>query len=573
MNNFEPSKQTIGELFQKNTSLTIPRFQRSYEWKLVNIDDFYNDFIKVSDDHINFLGNIVIDRCNENERQIIDGQQRLVTVTILFAAIRDFLKEEVKSNEAKDLADDIDKSFIKHGTFAQTDNIYRLSPAVDLKGFFEAYIQMGGVQSRSSAVAKTQSAKNVSSAYKRFRQLLRDNIQTHQYDNLKKKIFEISNIQLIIIEIFDQDMAFAIFESFNAKRVDLSVADLVKNYYFSRLGKNAQLNEKTMDHWDEIVASLASVTEIDRFLHQYMQSYSGKFPKSHLYRQIRASIEMDHQKFINVFENNASILVSLKNADVGDIYNSGNISRINLMLNNIKMFNVEQCYILLLSVFRNSSAFTAKYLEKTVELIEDFTFVYSKVANEQANLLENIYARYASELEGILQNYTDSKITKSEDVSGRFYSKLRKELQDIMPQEEVFVGKFIDLDYSNANQRKLIRYIFTKTEEVRSKGGVALGYAANIDHIFPQNPPTGYKRPSQFNKIGNLVPIDSFTNSQVGNKLPKGKIEVYEKITNTQAVSLIKFMEYNGYEFDNDLISKRGREIATESYGVWSLKK
>ena len=569
MNNFEPSKQTIGELFQKNTSLTIPRYQRSYEWKLANIEDFYNDFVRVSQDRLNFLGNIVIDRSIDDERQIIDGQQRLITTVILVAAIRDFLREKIKSDEARDLANEIDTSFIKHGSFAQTDNLFRLVPAGDLKSFFQDYIQIGGHDLRASTNAKTTSEKNVATAYKKFRSLIEENIQTHHFDNLKKKVLELSEVSLIVIDIYNQDMAFAIFESFNAKRVDLSVSDLVKNYYFSRLGKNVLLNDATMDRWDSIIANVASVTTVDRFLYQFMQSYDGKFSKSILYRKIRAGIELDHQRFIVNLESNATILVGLKNADVGDALSQGNITQINNSLANLRMFNVEQCYILLLAVVRNEKVFSSKYLQKMFELVEHFTFIYSKIGNEQANVLEDVYSRYAKEIEEWAIKGVDTKAL--EDQSGKLYSRFQKELAKLIPGEEVFISRFIELDY-DTSQKKIIKYIFTKLEEFRTKGGVALGYAANIDHVYPQNPPQGHKKPSRYNKIGNLVPIDSYTNSQIGNKLPTDKVEAYRKITNTEMKSLLEFIEGYGAEFDDTSINERGRQIAVECYRRWQLK-
>ena len=144
MNDFEPLKITIGDFFRKDTRFIIPRFQRSYEWKIANIEDFYSDFLRISQDQMNFLGNIVVDASKNNELEVIDGQQRLITTTILYAAIRDLLIEEIKTVDAIRLAENIDQNFIKQNVFSSSQAPYKVEPAKDILEFIEADIQLGG---------------------------------------------------------------------------------------------------------------------------------------------------------------------------------------------------------------------------------------------------------------------------------------------------------------------------------------------------------------------------------------------------------------------------------------------
>lgn len=581
MNDYSPERMTVGQLFKGDRQLEIPRFQRSYEWKDANIEDFYNDFVRTSEDHLTFLGNIVVDVSNPVLSQIIDGQQRIITLTILCAAIRDLLREEIRSEAAISLASKIDTTYIQRGVSfsSELNSPYKLKTSRELEEFFLSYIQQGGERGRK-AIPRTNSQKNVVKAYKRFREMLyKEKIEVtanadHQVRFLEQAMDRIHTVTLIVIEIYSQDAAYAIFESFNAKRVDLSVADLVKNYYFSKLKGVENEVSKNMDRWDGVVSQITSIPggKVDRFLHYYLQSKEGKFTKSQLYRKIRNEIDAGPEKFIKNLEKATSIYAQLKDANVSseDGYPIAyeTLGKINNSLEGINRFNVEQCFILLISVLNNRQKFTPKYIAKIIQLIEGFTFVFSKIVNGQANVFESIYSDFASEING-------DELTKEPEVySGKVYSRIQKALIEVLPSYEVFESNFVEMDYSNPQQKRLIGYIFERIEIYSTRGGSELGGLANIDHIFPQNPPQGVKRPKNVHKIGNLLPIDRETNSKVGNKLPDEKIRIYQDVQNiTQVKHYVTFALVNGTNMDDETITKRGKEIAKLAYDeVWSIK-
>lgn len=580
MNDFDPDRITVGQLFKDDSRLIIPRFQRSYEWKEANVEEFYNDFVKTSDDNLNFLGNIVLDASKPGYFQIIDGQQRLITITILCAAIRDILREEIKTDLANQLVSKIDSTYLQTGVSfsgSSEQSSYKLTPSKELEDFFYIYVQKGGEAARK-ILPRTTSHKNVVRAYKRLRKLLSDEKLSSNVDfDQKVKFLEmamdrIHKIVLITIKIYNQDSAYAIFESFNAKRVDLSVADLVKNYYFSKLKGNENTINRNMDRWDKVILNVTSIigSRVDKFLHYYLQSKNGKFTRAQLYRRIRIDVDGGPDRFISNLEKATNAYVQLKDSNVQstDKYfiSSECQSRMNSSLEGINSFNVDQCFILLMAIILNKDKLSQNFISKTIELIENFTFIFSKIANDQANLLEQIYSEFAKEI-------TIADMPKDINVySGQFYSKLKDKLERILPKYESFEVNFLDLDYSNPQQRKLIKYIFEKTEAYNTRGGSILGQFANIDHIFPQNP-QGVKRPTRYNKIGNLLPIDRDTNSKVGNKLPKDKIEIYKKVCNiTQINDYVEFTEKYGVDMTNELIDERAKEIAYNSYNrVWAI--
>lgn len=582
MNDYKPDRKTVGDLFRQSKRLVIPRYQRSYEWKDVNIQDFYSDFVATQNGSLNFLGNIVVDASNDSRYEIIDGQQRLITLSILCAAIRDILKEELGTQSAVSLATDINSTFLKMGaSFAGSDESeYKLTPSKELEEFFLYYIQDGGETKRKQYNSTRKSSqKHVANAYKLFHKLIAEEKLSGGHTNdekvefLRKAIERIDRITLILIEVYDPNVAYAIFESFNAKRVDLSIADLVKNYYFSKLHGPDDQVQKSMDRWDNIVNRIHNIPggKLDRFLHYYYQSQDGRFPKSQLYRKVRDTVDYDPNKFIKKLETATLIYTQIKDANVEQDPQGAMpyewLKKINASLDGINRFNVEQCFILLMSVMENKNKLTPKFVAKITELIEKFTFVYSKIDNGQANVLESIYGDFAKKL-------SVDKPEKPEIYGGQFYSGILKAFKSELPSYDSFEAKFKDLDYEKPSDKRLIQYIFEKIEIYNSGGGTMLGDYSNIDHIFPQNPPQGIKPLVNKHKIGNLLPIDRATNSKIGNQMPADKLEIYRKLINiTQVRDYLKFTEKNGVDMSDELIILRASSIARHAYDdVWSIE-
>lgn len=511
---------------------------------------------------------------------VIDGQQRLLTLTITFAAIRDILKEDLGFDEAKDLARNIQTAFIESGIyFGKEKPPFRILPSKDVEGIFERYIQIGGKAQREKTTPdkRYDSHKLIINAYDYIRRYitknkLTSNLKPHdKLDVLANLIESLSSVEFIKIDVYDGDLAFSIFESHNAKGADLLVSDLVKNHLYDNLKMPEDKKEEYMEVWDDTVVQLKTYTgvKIDKFLHYHMQSYEGRFPKSQLFKNIKSRLkEIQPSKFLKEIKRDATIFTNVMSADVqpdNSLYsniNYGTAREINESLEGIATFNVDQCYILLLSIFRNTEKISPKFLVKITNLVENFTFKYSKISQGQANVLEKIYAEYASNLN---KPTSDSP----EIYGGRLLSALKKDFDKLDLRFDVFSAKFVELDYSKPGQKKLIQYIFKKMESHKSKGATTLSLRANIDHIYPQNPPSGHKTPVLLHKIGNLVPIDSLSNSKIGNTLPENKIDLYESISNILLVRDLVELLKSG-KFDTEAISERSVELAKYAYTeVW----
>ena len=95
-----PVSKSLSELL-KESFLQIPRFQRPYDWNSDNISDFWTDLIDSDDDEY-FMGSIVVfrDKKDKSMLSVVDGQQRLTTITILLSLLRDAFRERGDQNLA-----------------------------------------------------------------------------------------------------------------------------------------------------------------------------------------------------------------------------------------------------------------------------------------------------------------------------------------------------------------------------------------------------------------------------------------------------------------------------------------
>ena len=120
----------LGESFYK-----IPRFQRPYSWDHGNLEEFWNDTI-VENESDYFIGNFVV-YDDKSVLAVVDGQQRLTTITLLLCALRNVLKEEGFSNLAKGVHNLIERPDIKNELYyvLQTETSYP---------YFQEYVQKFG---------------------------------------------------------------------------------------------------------------------------------------------------------------------------------------------------------------------------------------------------------------------------------------------------------------------------------------------------------------------------------------------------------------------------------------------
>ena len=105
MSNFmimEPTNQSFQELIGNGNSYNVPRFQRDYAWEQENWEDLWSDIESLADENYHYMGYIVLQKTNDHEYEIIDGQQRIVTLSLLVLAGMRKIKDMAENDIDKD---------------------------------------------------------------------------------------------------------------------------------------------------------------------------------------------------------------------------------------------------------------------------------------------------------------------------------------------------------------------------------------------------------------------------------------------------------------------------------------
>lgn len=235
----------------------IPVYQRNYDWLIDNCDQLFSDLVKLSRSNRNshFFGSIVTSSADSGyNRLVIDGQQRLTTISLLLLAGIKAVKsgtieisEESKIEEAYEV-------FLK-AKFCNSERKIKLVPIENDRIAYDKIFNNEEIFDEESKVTRN---------YRHFYDLLTKKPQALSFDQL---LDAIERLQIISIELDCEDDAQLIFESLNSTGLALTEADKIRNYLLMSLTpEDQQLCFK--NYWQKI--EQATENQPTRFLRDYL---------------------------------------------------------------------------------------------------------------------------------------------------------------------------------------------------------------------------------------------------------------------------------------------------------------
>lgn len=239
----------------------IPLYQRKYAWQKKHCQRLFSDLIKVHKQGLqsHFFGSIVSVRASETENDllIIDGQQRITTISLLIlAAINAVLNGQLECN-SEDFVNDVKEHYLR-SKYSRTDRKIKLRPIDDDLKAYDALFS----NDEDEFVAAEQSG--ITSNYKFFYNLITDSGFNLSFDDL---ISAIEKLIIIDIRLESKDNPQLIFESLNSCGKDLEEADKVRNYLLMSLTKEEQ-EEYYYAYWKKI--EKATDGEPTMFIRDYL---------------------------------------------------------------------------------------------------------------------------------------------------------------------------------------------------------------------------------------------------------------------------------------------------------------
>jgi hypothetical protein len=270
---------------------SIPLYQRPYAWKIEQVEALLSDllgFLGDSNDPIDelspyFLGSIVLIKPEGSPKaEVVDGQQRLTTLAILIAVLREVLPPDRSPDKlTKFLCEEGDE-------FRGTKNRYRLTLRERDADFFQEYIQdKGGIQKLASlkeaVLSDSQAHIRDNTLY-----LLGELQKLPDEKCFRLAQFLITECLLVVVSTPDMDSAYRIFSVLNDRGLDLSLTDILKSETIGKISKDQQ--EKYNTRWEDIEGQLGRSTFKDLFSHLRMIYCKAK-QKDSVLKEVRNHVK------------------------------------------------------------------------------------------------------------------------------------------------------------------------------------------------------------------------------------------------------------------------------------------
>ncbi|ODS32539.1 MAG: hypothetical protein SCARUB_02339 [Candidatus Scalindua rubra] len=279
--NYMQAKETkLQEIIEGTKQYVIPLFQRSYSWGKKEWDILWNDLVELSEmenPRTHFIGSIVNMPTisvpeGVSKYLLIDGQQRLTTIFIILALLRDISKQ----NGETEFAEEINNTLIVNPYKKDLDFFKLLPTQVDRVNFQE--LVKGKLNDDNCQLSK---------AYKFFeRKLKRKPINN---EILKKVITTYLSIVSIVLDA--DDNPYLVFESLNAKGRPLTQADLIRNYFFMRIHTDEQ-NRVYNDHWRPMENKLGE--RLTEYIRHYLMREGSVINQNDVYYTLKGNVGADN---------------------------------------------------------------------------------------------------------------------------------------------------------------------------------------------------------------------------------------------------------------------------------------
>ena len=554
--------KSMAKLLTASDEILVPIFQRPYSWTKQEYIQFLEDLKRIMDEGSDsyFIGSMFFkENQDKKSNVIIDGQQRLATITILISVIRDILYKI-----GDDRVSDIDNDYIKKRNLKTRDSYYKINLSGINLTFFRKYIQeKDKPQNKISSFSKekkiTYSNRLLFNCYQEyFLTIVNSWGKGFEQNKLTELIINILQIildklNLLTITVTEESEAFTIFETLNDRGLDLTIADLLKNYLFSILSSEVDESElrDIIKKWDNMIESLGKY--ISPFLKHYWNSKYKPITEKEVYKALKRKINTKDKvlNFLNDLFKEAEVYNGFINPEFVYWEDKELVS----LLNEILILGVSQCYPLLLSAKAKLNDIEFK---KIIFLCISISFRYSTVCNLHNNLLERLYSDIANKLR-------KEEIKNSKEV--------KNFLKNIWPKDEIYNEMFSNMTFKTS---KVPKYIFKKINDSLDYGKeIVSSDDISLEHIIPKNPSIesikllkrdkiNYKE--KINQLSNMTILSEEYNRKSSNRLFKDKKGMYQK-SKLDINELLKTFK----KWDQDEINEWNKYLLDLSKTIWKI--
>lgn len=554
----DTSSKTYRQLMGNGLRYEIPKFQRDYTWETEHWDDLWQDIksLILNEENEHYMGYLVLQTSNNKNFLIIDGQQRLTTLSVLILATLKCLKDLVANNN---------------------DPINNEKRRENLQNSYIGYIDPVTLISNN----KLKLNRNSDDYYKQYLVLLRDlplrntnSSEKHMrecffwyYEKIKKEFKSgedlaafidkiVDKLFFTVIEVSDQINAFKVFETLNARGVQLSSADLLKNHLFSVVDEtkpHISEIEELENIWSNIVGQLGE-QKFEDYLRYYWNSENKTVSKKNLFKTIKLSINNKESVFdlVRNLRNTADLYIALQNPEDDFWKDKPDVKE---SLRELKLFQIRQTNSLFIAGYKNLDSKEFKKLVKSCSVI---SFRYNIIGGLNPNAQEDVY------------NSIALTITRDKSFSIKNFS-------TIYVTDTNFENNFATKDFKNTSRNhKIVKYIYSKIEEYKYRNEInPESDLYTIEHILPESADElwGNFKQEEISRavyrLGNLTLLEKKLNKEASTFNYSDKKKFFTQ-SNAKITSTIP----ENYEtWSEEKVFARQKELAKDAKSIWRIQE
>ncbi|MEX0938553.1 MAG: DUF262 domain-containing protein [Pirellulales bacterium] len=566
----DASREGLAHILADN-DLFVPPYQRSYAWKADQVSSLLEDLagaIRRAPDKGTseyFLGSVVaIGR--DGRLEIVDGQQRLATVSIILAAIRN----QFLDVGDVDMAENIERQYLLRFDMETREYPARLTLNEVDNPFYQGWIVSRPDDRSPDITAQSPSHKKIKRAHEVSKKYFQNVWEQYAPSDASRALADWINFlrdhaQVIRVTVQDAADAFIIFETLNDRGLELSTADLLKNYLF---GKSGDRLDETRGCWQRMEGALATISSKDptaEYVRQLWGSYYGLTRKRELFHKIKDEIANKRAavEFAMRLVEHATQYAAILNPD-HELWNSFGAATRN-GLRTLKTLKVERLRPLLLSVL---SKFPENEVKKTVKWLVAATVRLNAAGGGSSGPTERALAECAVKVR-------EEKIKNLKELAAALVDE-----HSVIPRDDAFRHYFTGLRVRDA---KVARFYLRALEEafIDSQEPYMLSddeAVLNLEHVLPQGGRSDHwahipdaMANSLYSRLGNMVLLNPKVNAELRSTSFAEKIKAY-KVSNSTRLTLDLVEKYGSGSWGDEQINDRQEFLADLAVKAWSIE-
>lgn len=589
--NFDATPLNIKNILSVKQRYVIPRNQREFSWEKLQLDEFWQDVIRnIKLDESGqelifseyFIGTIVLSGADSDDiLEVVDGQQRFSVITILLSLI----SRKLRGAGQNASAEDIFKSYVV--TVSPTFNRGQLSLGGETfleklaknseRTFFkqkfqdrkEHPIEPSCEEDRKISYAGLFLSRKLGKKAL-CSSILRDDAASYSTEDyvfcLNAVYRMITNyLKLVKISVGTEDDAYDIFEVLNARGINLSSIDLIKNKIFQTCVQTYPVDEAKLK-WDSIVSQIEGRdgnSSISDYIRSWWLSKYNYIGEDQLYRSFKRELldsnsSLDSASFLDDILKDVDFYCRAISPSIDD-WPQPDQREIYDALKAFEIFNVSIPRPFVMSLLRKRrekpKALSQKKLIECLKILESFHFKFNAVCRLRPSGIDAKYSVLAVKMDRAKNKTEVDKILV--EVTDYFSGK--------NPSQKNFTDSFAkNISYTNKKngQRKLIIYIFDKFERLMRGTKELKMDIVSLEHILSQSKSSE----SIVGSMGNLLPLCFSLNEDCKNDAVDLKIPHYEKSDLRLVGEFVSESKFRKHSWDDALIKLRTESLALLSF-------